>query len=132
MVHVDDSFGWLGLQQVFYSVALAKKSTPPEFPQTSDHFPEEQSLHLVVTGSPPYQEFPTKKDSPTVHSLRKNRTEPIIESDQEAEASPSHVGKTGLKAGSEEPITKAPQRLPDSLFPKETQSQTLSKTRYSI
>ena len=37
-------------------------------------------------------------------------------SEKEAVALPSHVGMTGTK--SEEPITVAPQRLPDSPFPK--------------
>ena len=73
---------------------------------------------MVIPGSPPYQKFPTEKDSPTVHTPRKKRAEPIIESDQEAEATPSHVGKAGLETGSEEPITRVPQRLPDSPFPK--------------
>ena len=72
---------------------------------------------MVLPGSPPHQKFPTERDSPTVHTPRKKRPQ-IIESDKGAEASPSHVGKTGLETGSEEPITKAPQRLPDSLFPK--------------
>ena len=39
-----------------------------------------------------------------------------IESEKQAVQSPSHVGLTGSK--SEEPITVAPQSLPDSLFPK--------------
>ena len=55
---------------------------------------------------------------PTVHTPRKKRAEPNIESDKEAVASPGHVRKTGLKTESEEPITTAPQRLPDSPFPK--------------
>ena len=44
------------------------------------------------------------------------RTACNIESEKQAVALPSHVGMTGLK--SEEPITVAPQRLPDSPFPK--------------
>ena len=71
---------------------------------------------MVFPGSPPHQKFPTERDSPTLHTPRKKRPQ-IIKSDKGAEASPSHVGKTGLETGSEEPITKAPQRLPDSLFP---------------
>ena len=71
---------------------------------------------MVLPGSPPHQEFPTEKDSPNIHIPRKKRPEPIIDSDKGAEASPGHVGKTGEKTGSEEPITRAPERLPDSPF----------------
>ena len=66
----------------------------------------------MVPGSPPYHKFPTEKHIPTVHTPIKKRAEPIIESDKEA------VWKTGLETDSEEPITTAPQRLPDSPFPK--------------
>ena len=94
-------------------VTLAKKRASPEFPQTLGHFPEELSLHLVLPGSPPHQKFPTERDSPTVHTPRHKRPQ-IIELDKGAEASPSHVGKTGLETESKEPttkesITKAPQ-----------------------
>ena len=100
---------WLvRFRQVFHSVTLAKKRTSPEFPQTLDHFLEEQSLHLVLPGSPPHQKFPTERDSPTVHTPRKKRPQ-IIESDKGAEASHSHVEKIGLETESEEPITKSPQ-----------------------
>ena len=51
-----------------------------------------------------------------VHTPRKIRATPNIESEKEAVASPSHVGTTGSK--NEEPIAIAPQRLPDSPFPK--------------
>ena len=51
-----------------------------------------------------------------VHTPRKTRAAPNIESEKEAVALPGHVGMTGLK--SEEPIITAPQRLPDSPFPK--------------
>ena len=69
-----------------------------------------------MSDSPPHQKFPSKEDSPTVHTPRKTRAVPNIESEREVVASPSHVGTTGLK--SEEPIAVAPQRLPDSPFPK--------------
>ena len=64
---------------------------------------------------PPHQKFPIEGDSPTVHTPRKKRAVPNIESDKEVEASPGHVGKTGSKTGSEEPVSTAPQGLPDSL-----------------
>ena len=51
-----------------------------------------------------------------VHTPRKTRAVPNIESEKEAVALLSHVGMTGSKG--EEPITKTPQRLPDSPFPK--------------
>ena len=95
-------------QLVFHSVTLAKKSIPPEFPQTLDEFAEEKGLSLVVPDSPPHQKIVST--SPMVHTPK--RAAQKFEQDLE---SPSH-GKTGLKA--EEPITVGPKRLPDSPFPK--------------
>ena len=66
--------------------------------------------------SPPHQKFSSESDSPTVHTSRTIRAAHTIESEKQAVALPSHVGVTGSK--SEEPITVAPQRLPDSPFPK--------------
>ena len=51
-----------------------------------------------------------------VHTPRKTRAMPNIESEKEAVASRSHVGMTGSE--SEEPIITAPQRLPDSPLPR--------------
>ena len=101
-------------QWVLHSVTLAKKSSPPELPQTLDDFPEEQGLHLVVPDSPPPQKL--SSESPMVHTPKTIRAVHNIESEKQAVASPSHVETTGSK--SKEPITAAPQRLPDSPFPK--------------
>ena len=98
--------------QVFHSVTLAKKSIPPEFPQTLDEFPEEQGLHLIVPDSPPHQK---SSESSMVHTPKTKRAACKIEPEKQVLDSPSH-GKTGLKA--EEPITVGPKRLPDSPFPK--------------
>ena len=114
---MDDSFGWSGFE-VFHSVTLAKKSIPPKFQQTLDYFPEEQSLHLTVPDSPPHQKFPIERDSPMVHTPRKTRALPNIEYEKEAVASPGYVRMTELKYEGAEPIITAPQRLPDSPFPK--------------
>ena len=109
--------GWSWLvrfQQVFHSVTLAKKSTPPKFLQILDDFLEEQSLHLVVPDSPPHQKF--SSESPMIHTPKMIRAVCNIESEKQVVSMPNHVGMTGSK--SEEPITVAPQRLPDSPFPK--------------
>ena len=88
----------------------------------SDKFPEEKSLYLSLSGSSPYQSFPTEINSPMVHTPQMKIAESTIQSDQEAEVSSSPSGKTGSKTktrtGSEVPITSAPQRLPDSPFPR--------------
>ena len=112
------TFWLVKFQQVFHSVTLAKKSIPSKFPQTLDYFLEEQSLHLIVPDSPPHQKFPIEGDNPTVHTPRKTRAAPNIESEKEAVASPGHVTMTGSKSGGAEPIITAPQRLPDSPFHK--------------
>ena len=100
-------------QQVFHSVTLAKKSIPPEFPQTLDEFPEEQGLHLVVPEFPPHQKIAS--ESPMVHTPKTKRAAHKIEPEKQVLDSTSH-GTTGIKA--EEPITVGPKRLPDSPFPK--------------
>ena len=97
--------------QVFHSVTLAKKSILPEFPQTLDEFPEEQSLHLVVPDSPTHQK---SSESPTVHTPKTERAACKIEPEKQVLDTPS-CG-TGIKA--EEPITVGPKRLPDSPVPK--------------
>ena len=111
---VDDGPGWSGFDRSFTLLPWLKRALLPKFPQTLDDFPEEQSLHLVVPDSPPHQKF--SSESPTVHTPKTIRAACNIESEKQAVASPSHVGMTGSK--SEEPITVAPQRLPDSPFPK--------------
>ena len=94
-------------QLVFHSVTLAKKSIPPEFPQTLDEFPEEKGLSLVVPDPPPHQKIVST--GPMVHQKELHtKLNQVLDS-------PSH-GETGLKA--EEPITVGPKRLLDSPFPK--------------
>ena len=87
---------------VFHSVTLAKKSNPPQFPQTRDEFPEEKGIHLVVPDAPP---LPKDFISSTVHTPKRaaSKFEQSLES-------PTY------KAG--EAITVGPKRLPDSPFPK--------------
>ena len=95
-------------QLIFHSVTLAKKNTPPEFPQTLDEFPEEKGLLLVVPDPPTHQKIIST--GPTVHTP-KTAAHKI----EQVSDSPSH-GKTGPKL--EEPISVGPKRLPDSPFPK--------------
>ena len=96
---------------VFHSVTLAKKSNPPEFPQTRDEFPEEKGIHLVVLDAPP---LPKDFISPKVRTPKRaaQKFEQSLES-----LSP--------RFKVEEPITVGPKRLPDSPFPKQ-----LSPTPY--
>ena len=95
-------------QLVFHSVTLAKKSIPPEFPQTLDEFPEEKGLYLVVLDSPPHQKVVST--SPMVHTPKRaaHKIEQSLDSPRDR--------TTGLKA--EEPITVGPKRFPDSPFPR--------------
>ena len=104
---------------------MAKKCDFQEFPQTTDYFPEERKLDL--SGSPPYQIFPTEIDNPTVNTPIKNTAESTIQSDQETKDPSSASWKTvpstnttPHKTGGEVPITSTPQRLPDSPFPTRT------------
>ena len=87
---------------VFHSVTLAKKSNPPQFPQTRDEFPEEKGIHLVVPDAPP---LPKDFISSMVHTPK--RAASTFEQSLE---SPTY------KAG--EAITVGLKRLPDSPFPK--------------